>query len=86
MNEASLVSGVLFFMCFIGFILVIFAKESSFPKEHSTISSALFWVSVIRVAMSYLPYRVWKFINVMILLLLTILFGYLFITSLVINK
>lgn len=81
MNEASLVSGILFFMCFIVFIIAIIAKESSFPREHSTISSAPFWMNVIRVAMSYLPYKVWKLINVMILLFLTILFGYLFITT-----
>ena len=85
MNEASLVSGVLFFVCFIGLILVIGVKESSLPKEHSTISSAPFWLNLIIVAMSYLPYRVWKLINVILLLLLTILFFYLFLTTLGIN-
>ncbi|MEX3744109.1 hypothetical protein [Lysinibacillus agricola] len=81
MNEASLISGILFFMCFIGFILAVFAKESSLPKTTSTISSAPFWINVIWVAISNLPYKFRKFINVLILLILTILFGYLFIST-----
>ena len=85
MNEASIVSGVLFFVVFIALLLVIGAKESSLPKEPFTISSAPFWLNLIIVAISYLPYRVWKLINVIVLLLLTILFGYLFLTTLGIN-
>ncbi|MEB2298405.1 hypothetical protein LAV72_02020 [Lysinibacillus xylanilyticus] len=82
MNEASIISGLLFFVTLISMIMVIFMKESSSENPNSTISSAPFWVNIIWVVVTYLPFKIRKIIYSFVLILLTILFGYLFVSTL----
>ncbi|OXS77131.1 hypothetical protein B1B04_01635 [Lysinibacillus sp. KCTC 33748] len=81
MDEANIISGLLFSVTLLSVIMGIFMKESNSENPNSTISCAPFWVNIIWVVVTYLPFTIRKIIYSFVLMLLTILFGYLFVST-----